>query len=135
VTFVDTNVLLDVITDDPQWCSWSLRHLDMVASQGDVLINDVVYAELSVGYQRIEDLDELLEVTRVEIAAMPRTALFLAEKVFQRYKSAGGRETGVLPDFFIGAHASILGLPLLTRDARRFRTYFSSLTLIRPDPI
>lgn len=132
MTLVDTNVLLDVLTDNPDWASWSIRQLDAVALQGPVIINDVVYAELSVRFHRIEDLDAILDDAGITLAPMPRQALFLAGKVFQRYRAAGGNRTGVLPDFFIGAHAAIAGLPLLTRDIRRYRTYFPSLELIAP---
>ncbi len=132
MTLVDTNVLLDVLTDNPDWASCSIRQLDAVALQGPVIINDVVYAELSVRFHRIEDLDAILDDAGITLAPMPRQALFLAGKVFQRYRAAGGNRTGVLPDFFIGAHAAIAGLPLLTRDIRRYRTYFPSLELIAP---
>jgi len=100
--------------------------------RGPVLINDVVYAELSVRYGRIEDLDSFLDAAGLEIAAMPRPALFLAGKVFARYRQSSGTRTGVLPDFFIGAHAAVSELPLLTRDVGRYQTYFPSLTLITP---
>ena len=132
MTLVDTNVLLDVVTDDPVWAEWSIRQLDAAAFQGPVIINDVVYAELSVRFHRIEDLDAALNEAGIMLAPMPRQALFLAGKVFQRYRAAGGNRTGVLPDFFIGAHAAIAGLPLLTRDVQRYRTYFPSLELIAP---
>jgi predicted nucleic acid-binding protein len=133
VTLVDTNVLLDLVTNDPQWSEWSLARLEEAALSGPVLINDVVYAETSIRYDRIEDLDSMLNETMIEIAPMPRAALFLAGKVFQQYRTAGGVRTGVLPDFFIGAHAAIEGWELLTRDARRYKTYFPKLLLTAPD--
>ena len=133
MTLVDTNVLLDLVTNDPQWSEWSLARLEEAALSGPVLINDVVYAETSIRYDLIEDLDSMLTETMIEIAPMPRAALFLAGKVFQQYRSAGGVRTGVLPDFFIGAHAAIEGWQLLTRDARRYRTYFPKLALTAPD--
>jgi predicted nucleic acid-binding protein len=117
VVLVDTNVLLDLVTDDPVWAEWSLAHLEEAALAGPVLINDVVYAETSIRYERIEDLDAMLAAAAIDIAPTPRPALFLAGKAFQRYRTAGGVRTGVLPDFFIGAHAAIEGWPLLTRDA------------------
>lgn len=129
---VDTNVLLDLVTDDPDWLEWSLARLEEAALAGPVLINDVVYAETSIRYERIEDLDTMLADAMIEIAPTPRPALFLAGKTFRHYRSAGGVRTGVLPDFFIGAHAAVEGWPLLTRDARRYRTYFPKLTLIAP---
>ena len=133
MTLVDTNVLLDLVTNDPRWSEWSLARLEEAALSGPVLINDVVYAETSIRYDRIEDLDSMLAETMIEIAPMPRAALFLAGKVFQQYRTAGGMRTGVLPDFFIGAHASIESWPLLTRDARRYRIYFPKLALTAPD--
>lgn len=129
---VDTNVLLDVATGDPDWADWSLHALDVAATRGAILINDVIYAEFSVGYRRIEEVDGVLRDAGIEIADMPRAALFLAGKVFQNYRGRGGARTGVLPDFFIGAHAAVAELPLLTRDPRRYKTYFPSLSLIAP---
>ena len=129
---VDTNVLLDLVTDDPDWLEWSLARLEEAALAGPVLINDVVYAEISIRYERIEHLDTMLADAMIEIAPTPRPALFLAGKALQHYRAAGGVRTGVLPDFFIGAHAAVEGWPLLTRDARRYRTYFPKLTLIAP---
>lgn len=132
MTLVDTNVLLDLVTNDAEWADWSQRQLEAAAVRSPLRINDVVYAELSVGFQRIEELDAVLAAAQIEIAPIPREALFLAGKVFQRYRAGGGSRTGVLPDFFIGAHAAVAGLPLLTRDVRRYRTYFPTLTLVAP---
>lgn len=132
MTFIDTNILLDVITNDPIWADWSIRELDRAALRGPMIINGVVYAELSVRFTHIEDLDEILRQSGIEIMDMPRAALFLAGKVFQKYRAAGGSRNGVLPDFFIGAHAAVAGLALLTRDIGRYRTDFPSLTLISP---
>lgn len=134
MTLVDTNVLLDLVTDDPVWADWSLAQLEAASLQGPLLINDVIYAELSVRYDRIEDLERFLDAAGIAIAAMPRAALFLAAKVFVRYRKAGGARSAVLPDFFIGAHAAVDKLPLLTRDVGRYRTYFPSVHLIAPDP-
>jgi predicted nucleic acid-binding protein len=132
MTLVDTNVLLDVLTADPQWADWSIRQLDAASLQGPVVINDIVYAELSVRFATIEAVDAMLAEADIEMAAIPRAALFLAAKAFQRYRAAGGARTGVLPDFFIGAHAAVARLPLLTHDARRYRTYFPSVQLTAP---
>lgn len=132
MTFIDPNILLDVITNDPIWADWSIRELDRAALRGPMIINGVVYAELSVRFTHIEDLDEILRQSGIEIMDMPRAAMFLAGKVFQKYRAAGGSRNGVLPDFFIGAHAAVAGLALLTRDIGRYRTYFPSLTLISP---
>lgn len=128
-TLVDANVLLDVVINNPDG---SQRQLDGAAVRGPVLINDVVYAELSVGFLCIEEVDAALNLARVDIAPVPRAAPFLAGKAFHRYRSRGGGRTGVLPDFFIGAHAAVTRLPLLTRDARRYRTYFPTVSLTAP---
>jgi len=133
VIFVDTNVLLDLVTDDPDWAGWSQQQLDHAAARDDLTINDIVYAELSIGYERMEELDAMIQTAGLTIAAIPRPALFLAGKAFQRYRSAGGRKTGVLPDFFVGAHAVIADAALITRDAARYRSYFPGIALIAPN--
>jgi predicted nucleic acid-binding protein len=133
VTLVDTNVLLDVVTDDPNWSDWSIEQLESAALRGPLLINEVVYAELAVRYERIERLEAFLAEAGLEMAVLPRSALFLAGKVFQKYRKAGGSRAGVLPDFFIGAHAAVNQLDLLTRDTARYRTYFPTVKLITPD--
>ncbi|MDI6029154.1 type II toxin-antitoxin system VapC family toxin [Corticibacterium sp. UT-5YL-CI-8] len=133
MTLVDTNVLLDLVTDDPKWAEWSIAQLEAASLSGALSINDAIYAELSVRYKRIEDLDAFLAEAGFEMAPMPRATLFLAGKVFTQYRKSGGSRTGVLPDFFIGAHAAVNGLPLLTRDVGRYRTYFPSLKLITPN--
>ena len=133
MTLVDTNVLLDLITDDPDWADWSVARLEAASLTGPLLINDVVYSELAVRYDRIEHLEEFVDTAGLVIAPMPRAALFLAGKVFTQYRRSGGSRIGVLPDFFIGAHAAVSELPLLTRDVGRYRTYFPSLKLITPD--
>jgi predicted nucleic acid-binding protein len=132
VTLIDTNVLLDLVTNDVQWADWSIRQLDAAALKGPLLINDVVYAELSVRFAAIETLEDTLDEIAIGVAATPRAALFLAGKAFQRYGAAGGSRTGILPDFFIGAHAAVAGMPLLTRGARRYRSYFPSIGLLTP---
>ncbi len=134
MTLIDTNVLLDLVTDDPVWADWSIQQLDAAAIRGLLIINGVVFAELSVRFERIEDLDDTLDEAGITLEEIPRAALFLAGKAFQRYRSAGGTRSGVLPDFFIGAHAGVAGLPLLTRNVQRYRTYFPSLNLIAPQP-
>lgn len=133
MTLVDTNILLDVVTDDPDWADWSIEQLETAALRGPLLINDIVYAELAVRYERIERLETFLSEAGLDMVAMPRSALFLAGKVFQKYRKAGGSRSGVLPDFFIGAHAAVDRLDLLTRDTARYRTYFPTVTLIAPD--
>lgn len=129
----DTNVLLDVATDDPAWADWSLRALDDAALDGPVLINAVIYAEFSIGYTHIEDVERVLGATGIELVEIPRDALFLAGKVFQQYRRSGGKRTNVLPDFFIGAHAAVADMPLISRDRRRYRQYFPTLRLIAPE--
>ncbi|RUW32652.1 MULTISPECIES: type II toxin-antitoxin system VapC family toxin [unclassified Mesorhizobium] len=133
MTLVDTNVLLDLVTDDPNWADWSIAQLEAASLNGPLLTNDAVYAELAVRYERIEDLEAFVVEAGLEIAPTPRDALFLAGKVFTQYRKSSGSRTGVLPDFFIGAHAAVNGLPLLTRDVGRYRTYFPSLKLITPN--
>ena len=132
MTLVDTNVLLDVFTNDPQWVDWSIRQLDVAALTGPLFINDIVYAELSVRFDAIEALDTILNEAGLVLTPTPRAALFLAAKAFQRYRAAGGAMSNVLPDFFIGAHAAVSGLSLLTRDPKRYRTYFPKVDLMAP---
>lgn len=132
MTLVDTNVLLDLVTDDTNWSGWSLARLEDAALAGRLVVNDIGYAELSIRYDRIEELVEMLAEASIEVAPTPRAALFLAGKVYRRYRAGGGVRTGVLPDFFIGAHAAVEGLPLLTRDAGRYRSYFPKVALISP---
>lgn len=129
---VDSNVVLDVVTSDPGWADWSQATLETAAAADRLAINHVVYAELSVRFSRVEDIDAVLEVTSLSIEPMPRTALFLAGKTYKSYRSSGGTRTGVLPDFFIGAQAAVLGAVLITRDPRRYRTYFPSVKLVSP---
>lgn len=129
---VDTNVLLDVVTNDPVWAEWSVEQLEAAALRGPLVINDIVYAELSVRYERIEKLEEFVEQAGLEMMPLPRAALFLAAKVFTAYRKAGGTRNGVLPDFFIGAQAAVEGLELLTRDTARYRSYFPTVKLIAP---
>ena len=133
MTLVDTNVLLDVFTEDPKWLGWSLTRLEQAAFKGSLLINDVIYAETSTRYPSIEAFEAALVSAGITVAPISRAALFLAGKAYARYRSAGGIRTGVLADFFIGAHAAVEQLPLLTRDARRYRSYFPTVELIAPE--
>lgn len=130
---VDTNVLIDVLEDDPQWADWSIHQLRTQAQIHPLAINSVIYAELSLAFSTFEALDAVLDKLGIELREVPRPALFLAGKAFARYRKAGGSKTGVLPDFLIGAHAAVQSWPLLTRDARRYQTYFPSLELITPE--
>ena len=129
---VDTNVLLDLVGDDIGWAEWSSNQLQAAALEGPLLINSVVYAEVSVRYQNLGALESFVEGVGLEMAEIPRGALFLAGKAFSAYRQAGGVRTSVLPDFFIGAHAAVLEIPILTRDIRRYRTYFPKVGLISP---
>lgn len=129
---VDSNVLLDVLTEDAAWYDWSSRMLEQCAQNHLLVINPIIYAELSVGFDRIEDLDELLPESMIQCRPIPLEAAFLAGKCFVRYRRAGGDKRSPLPDFFIGAHAAVEKLTLLTRDERRYRTYFPGVKLICP---
>lgn len=129
---VDANVLLDVLTDDPQWHDWSAMQLDACAASAELCINPIIYAEVSVGFERIEDLDDSLPSDAFTRLELPWEAGFLAGKVFLRYRRAKGARTSPLPDFYIGAHAAIEGMTLLTRDAKRYRTYYPGLSLLCP---
>ncbi len=129
---VDTNILLDLATDNSEWFDWSLEAIETAATDGPLLINVIVYAELSARYEQARDVDELLAASGIQFVDIPRTAAFLAANAFSQYRAAGGAKTGVLSDFFIGAHALALDIPILTRDVRRYRTYFPQLRLIAP---
>jgi predicted nucleic acid-binding protein len=129
---VDSNVLLDVAVDDPAWGEWSAATLRRVADEAILVINAVVYGEVSVGYPSIEELDAALPVDLFRRDAIPYEAAFLAGKAFMGYRRRGGARRAPLPDFYIGAHAAVAGYRLLTRDARRYRTYFPKLELIAP---
>ena len=132
MVLVDANVLLDVVTGPNAWSDWSADQLRRAAATGPLFANDVVFAEVSIGFVRVEEAEEVFAEAKVAIAPMPRPALFRAGKAFHEYRRRGGTRTGVLPDFFIGAHAAVAGLPLITRDPRRYRTCFPGLTLIAP---
>jgi len=133
VTLVDSNVLLDVVTDGEVWADWSQAQLERAALRGPLIINDVVYAEISTRFTSAEAVDSMLLDLSVDVAPMPRSALFLAGKAYLQYRASGGTRTHVLADFFIGAHAAVEALPLLTRDARRYRHYFPTVALIAPE--
>jgi predicted nucleic acid-binding protein len=132
LTLVDTNVLLDVATGDIDWSEWSLNALEREAVKGPLFINAIVYAELSSRYDSVEAVDRFLSEVAAQLVEIPRSAAFLAAKAYGRYRQSGGTRTGVLSDFFIGAHATTLDMPVLTRDVRRYQTYFPNLRLIAP---
>lgn len=129
---VDSNVLLDLISEDPSWYAWSEAALRKAANSTRLVINAVIYNEISVRYTRIEDLEAALPKDLIAREHLPYEAAFLAAKAFAEYRTRGGTRTTALPDFFIGAHAAVSGYELLTRDATRFRTYFPKLKLIAP---
>lgn len=131
-TLVDSNVILDVVTDDPEWGDWSADQLADAAQRGTLIINPVIYAEVSAGFERIEDLDDALPASYYRRLALPFEAAFLAGQCFVKYRKRGGDRRSPLPDFYIGAHAAISGFTLLTRDARRYRTYFPTLRIVAP---
>lgn len=132
MTLVDTNVVLDVLTNDPAWLDWSAERLDQCRRIDRLYINEITYAELAVGIELEADLQEALSELSIELTRAPTPALFLAGRAFGRYRAAGGPRTSVPPDFFIGAHAQVAWLPILTRDVRRYRTYFPEVELIAP---
>jgi predicted nucleic acid-binding protein len=130
---VDANVLLDLMTEDPDWYVWSAAALERAADRHRLVINPVIYAEVSIRYSRIEDVDAALPKAMFEREPIPYEAAFLAGKSFLAYRRRGGTKRSPLPDFFIGAHAAVAGYQLITRDPGRYRTYFPKLSLIAPD--
>lgn len=129
---VDTNVLIDVLENDPQWADWSISQLRAQSQVHSLSINPIIYAELSLTFSRVEALDDIIGNLGLNFLELPRPALFLAGKAFVQYRKQGGKANNVLADFFIGAHAAVLGCPLLTRDARRYQSYFPSVKLMIP---
>ena len=130
---IDSNVLLDIMTEDPQWVSWSAVALEAAADTSRLVINPIIYAEVSVRYSRIEDLEAALPAGVIDREAVPYAAAFLAAKAFRAYRLRGGVKRSPLPDFFIGAHAAVAGYRLLTRDTGRYRSYFPTLSMIGPE--
>jgi predicted nucleic acid-binding protein len=131
-TLVDSCVLLDVITGDDQWADWSASQIAAALDNGRVVINPLIYAEVSVGYQTIEELEELLPASDYEREPLPYAAAFAAGKAFVRYRRGGGDKRSPMPDLYIGAHAAVTGYRLLTRDVRRYRAYFPTVDIIAP---
>lgn len=131
-TLVDSNVILDVLTEDPQWFEWSAQKLSDLVEQGTLIINPIIFAEVSIGFNQKEELEAALPETFFRRDPLPYEAAFLAGKSFLEYRRKGGSRNFPLPDFYIGAHALVDNLPLLTRDINRYRTYFPALTLITP---
>lgn len=131
---VDTNVLVDVLEDDPEWADWSISQLRAHAKVHRLAINPIIYAELSLTFSTVEALDQTLDNLGLALIEVPRPALFLAGKAFVRYRRQGGTKSNVPADFFIGAHAAVSRYPVLTRDTRRYTAYFSDVALIAPEP-
>jgi predicted nucleic acid-binding protein len=129
---VDSNVLLDIFTDDPRWFAWSSAALGEQAELAVLVINPIIYAEVSIRFARIEELEEALPAAIFRREPLPWEAGFLAGKCFLRYRNRGGSKRSPLPDFYVGAHAAVRGMALLTRDAARYRSYFPSLRMIAP---
>jgi predicted nucleic acid-binding protein len=132
VVIVDTNVLVDVLEDDPDWAEWSTGRMRELSKLHELAINPVIYAELSLTFDAIEELDAVVSDMELKFMELPRPALFLAGKAFVRYRKQGGAKTNVLSDFFIGAQAAVVGCAILTRDTRRYRSYFPTVALLAP---
>ena len=130
---VDTNVLVDVLENDPEWADWSVAQLRAQAQIHRLVINPIIYAELSLTFSTVEALDALLVAMQIPVQEIPKPALFLAGKAFVQYRRQGGTKSNVLADFFIGAHAAVAGLPVLTRDVQRYASYFPTVQLIAPE--
>ena len=129
---VDSNIILDIFLNDPNWAEWSEKTLNQYGASHDLFINPIVYTELSMGFNRIEELEEAIERAGFQMLEIPKEALFLAGKVFLQYRRKKGTKSSSLPDFFIGAHAAVLNADLITRDVARYRTYFPTVNLISP---
>jgi hypothetical protein len=132
VVLVDSSVLLDVLTEDPSWAGWSSEALERCGDENELAINPIIYAEVSIRFERIEDLDAALPDAEFRRLPLPFEAGFLAGKSYLRYRRRGGLRRAPLPDFYIGAHAAVSGFTLLTRDTARYRTYFPRLRVIAP---
>jgi hypothetical protein len=130
---VDSNVILDILTEDKKWFTWSSETLAYYAEQNELVINPIIYAEVSIRFERIEDLEDVLSPSYFRRDPIPWEAAFLAGKCLLAYRRRGGRRRSPLPDFFIGAHAAVAGIRLLTREISRYRTYFPTLNLIVPE--
>lgn len=129
---VDTNVLVDVLENDPDWADWSVSQLQAQSKVHRLTINPIIYAEISLTFSSVEALDQVLDGMELRVQEIPKPALFLAGKAFVKYRRNGGVKNYVLGDFFIGAHAAVSGLPVLTRDTRRYMNYFPSVRLVAP---
>jgi predicted nucleic acid-binding protein len=129
---VDTNILIDVLNNEPQWADWSINQLRLQSKIHVLSINSTIYSELSCAFSKIEDLDDVVHNMGLKYLEMPKPALFLAGKAFLNYRQKGGTKPNILGDFFVGAHAAISRLPVLTRDTQRYKTYFPTVQLVSP---
>jgi len=129
---VDSNIVLDVFLNDPKWADWSESKLDEYDQLGILYINSIVYSEISIGFKRIEDLESAIAKAGLQVLEIPKEALFLAGKVYLKYKKRKGTKRTSLPDFFIGAQAAVQNLDLITRDVSRYQSYFPTVKLITP---
>ncbi|MGF1614538.1 MAG: type II toxin-antitoxin system VapC family toxin [Gammaproteobacteria bacterium] len=132
MVIVDTNVLVDVLENDPDWVEWSIGRIRNLSKIHELAINPVIYAELSLAFDAVEELDAVVSDMDLKFVEIPRAALFLAGKAFIRYRKQGGSKTNVLSDFFIGAQAAVMGCAILTRDTKRYRSYFPSVAVLAP---
>lgn len=129
---VDSNIILDIFLDDPNWADWSEMMLNRYGASGDLYINPIIYTEVSIGFNRIEELEEAINGAGFQMLEIPREALFLAGKAFLQYRRQQGTKLSPLPDFYIGAHAAVLGVDLIARDIARYRTHFPTVNLVSP---
>jgi predicted nucleic acid-binding protein len=129
---VDSNVLLDVFSEDPTWFRWSSQTLADLSTHSVLVVNPIIYAEVSVQFERVEELEKMLPAAEFQREPLPWEAAFLAGKCFSAYRRRGGERRSPLPDFYIGGHAAVRGMTLLTRDAPRYRTYFPHLKIVAP---
>ena len=134
VALVDSSVLLDILTDDPAWAAWSGQAVARAREEGRLAINPIIYAEISAGFDRIEDLDDAVPEIDFAREPLPYQAGFIVGRAFLAYRRRGGERRSPLPDFYIGAHAAVCGYRLLTRDGARYQTYFPSVDLVTPPP-
>ncbi|MES1943265.1 PilT protein domain-containing protein [Salinisphaera sp. PC39] len=130
---IDSDILLDVVQEDPEWFAWSADTLAEISEHGTMAINPIIYAEVSMGFERIEDMERVLPASDFRRLSLPPEAARMAGERFMRYRRDGGKRRSPMPNFLVGAHAAVAGLTLVTRDAGRFRTYFPSVTLVAPE--
>jgi predicted nucleic acid-binding protein len=132
MVLVDANVLLDVFENDPDWAAWSQDKLEAASTTDTLVINPIIYSELSIAFARIEELEAVIAEASLTVEPIPHEALFLAGKAFLKYRRARGNKRSVLPDFYIGAHAAVMQWPILTRDVSRYQSYYPTVALIAP---